>query len=118
MAIISVLGEKSLAYGKRIAKCYAYLIKSNKERSLPNQLLRSGTSIGANVREGLSAQSRKDFINKMAIALKEANETDYWLEVMLDAEYFDQRIYQSLKADNDELIALLTSTVKTSRQNS
>ena len=97
MAVISVLGEKSLAFGKRIAKCYTYLLKSTNERSLPNQLLRSGTSIGANIREGLSAQSRKDFISKMAIALKEAKETDYWLEVMYDAEYFDQRIYNHLR---------------------
>ncbi|MBR3514353.1 MAG: four helix bundle protein [Bacteroidaceae bacterium] len=117
MAVISVLGEKSMAFGKRVAKCYAYLIKDNKERSLPNQLLRSGTSIGANVREGISAQSKKDFISKMGIALKEAKETDYWLEIMYVASYFDHRAFLSLKADNDELIAMLTSTIKTAKQN-
>ena len=117
MAIISVLGDKSLAFGKRIAKCYMYLSQQGKERSLSNQLLRSGTSIGANVSEALSAQSRKDFVSKMTIALKEARETNYWLEVMHEADYFDQRAFLSLKQDNDELIAMLTSTIKTAKQN-
>lgn len=117
MAIISILGEKSMAFGKRIAKCYKFLNQQGMERSLPNQLLRSGTSIGANVSEALSAQSRKDFVSKMTIALKEARETNYWLEVMHEADYFDHRAFLSLKADNDELIAMLTATVKTTKKN-
>lgn len=117
MSANSILGSKSLAFGKRIAKCYQYLLKNGKERSLPNQLLRCGTSIGANVREGLSAQSKKDFVSKMGIALKEAKETNYWLEIMTDADYFTPIEYQSLKMDNDELIAMLTSTIKSTKDN-
>ena len=79
MARRSIVGEKSLAFGKRIAKCYRYLKDKKKETVMSKQLLRCGTSIGANVREGLYAQSRKDFISKLNIALKEAGETDYWL---------------------------------------
>ena len=77
MATQSVVGDKSLAFGKRIAKCYRHLRYIKKETTMSNQLLRSGTSIGANVREGLYAQSRKDFISKLNIALKESGETDY-----------------------------------------
>lgn len=79
---------------------------------MSKQLLRCGTSIGANVREGLYAQSRKDFISKLNIALKEAGETDYWLDVIHSAEYFTDDEYQSLKEDNDELLKLLTSIIK------
>lgn len=74
MAVNSIVGEKSLAFGKRIAKCYRHLNDKKKEVVMSKQLLRSGTSIGANVREGLYAQSRKDFISKLNIALKEAGE--------------------------------------------
>ena len=84
------MGERSLAFGKRIAKCYRYLKDKKKETVMSKQLLRCGTSIGANVREGLYAQSRKDFISKLNIALKE---------------------------DNDELLRLLTSIIKTTKEN-
>lgn len=73
-------------------------------------------SIGANVREGLYAQSRKDFISKLSIALKEAGETDYWLDIIHSAEYFTDDEYQSLKNDNDELLKLLTSIIKSTRE--
>lgn len=100
MATQSIVGDKSLAFAKRIAKCYRYLYDKKKETVMSKQLLRCGTSIGANVREGLYAQSRKDFISKLHIALKEAGETDYWLDVIHSAEYFTDDEYQSLKADN------------------
>ncbi len=115
MARESIVGEKSLAFGKRIAKCYRHLRFIKKESILSKQLLRSGTSIGANVREGLYAQSRKDFISKLNIALKEAGETDYWLEIIYTAEFFSEDEYNSLKTDNDELLRLLTSIIKTMR---
>ena len=83
---------------------------------MSDQLLRCGTSIGANVREGLYAQSRKDFISKLHIALKEAGETDYWLDIIHTAEYFTDDEYQSLKKDNDELLRLLTSIIKTTKE--
>jgi len=103
MARESIVGEKSLAFGKRIAKCYRYLRDKKKESVMSKQLLRCGTSIGANIREGLYAQSRKDFISKLNIALKEAGETDYWLDVIHSAEYFTDDEYKSLREENDEL---------------
>ena len=115
MARQSIVGEKSLAFAKRIAKLYRFLIDKKKETILSKQILRSGTSIGANIREGLYAQSRKDFISKMNIALKEAGETDYWLEVLLSAEYLTEIEYKSMKKDNDELIKILTSIIKTTK---
>ena len=78
--------------------------------------MRSGTSIGANVRESYNAQSKADFINKLSIALKEANETLYWLELFLESEIITRDEYDSLFQDLDELIALLTSTIKTSKK--
>lgn len=117
MARESIVGDKSLAFGKRIAKCYRHLRYTKKEATMSNQLLRSGTSIGANIREGLYAQSRKDFISKLNIALKESAETDYWLEIIHSAEYFTDEEYQSLKNDNDELLRLLTSIIKTTKEN-
>ena len=115
MARQSIVGEKSIAFAKRVAKCYRYLLK--KETVASQQFYKSGTSIGANIREGLFAQSRKDFINKMNIALKEAGETDYWLEILYSAEYLTEMEYKSLKNDNDELIKMLSSIVKTTKEN-
>lgn len=118
MATQSIVGEKSLAFGKRIAKCYRYLRDKKKETVMSKQLLRSGTSIGVNVREGLYAQSRKDFISKLNIALKEAGEIDYWLDVIHSAEYLTDEEYESLKSDNDELLRLLISIIKKTKDNS
>lgn len=84
---------------------------------MSKQILRSGTSIGANIREGLFAQSRKDFISKMNIALKEAGETDYWIEILYSADFLTEMEYKSLKNDNDELIRMLSSIVKTTKEN-
>ena len=105
-----------MAFAKRIAKCYRFLYDKKKETVMSKQLLRSGTSIGANVREGQYAQSKKDFISKMNIALKEAGETDYWLDVIHSAEYFTDEEYTSLDADNKELLRILASIVKTSKE--
>ena len=116
MARESIVGDKSLAFGKRIAKCYRYLRDKKKETVMSKQLLRSGTSIGANIREGLYAQSRKDFISKLYIALKEAGETDYWLDVIHAADYFNEQEFISLKTDNDELLKLLTTIIKTKKK--
>ena len=83
---------------------------------MSKQLLRCGTSIGANVREGQYAQSKKDFISKMNIALKEAGETDYWLDVIHSSTYLSDEEYASLDADNKELIKLLASIVRTTKE--
>ena len=117
MARQSIVGDKSLAFAKRIAKLYRFLVDKKKETIMSKQILRSGTSIGANIREGLFAQSRKDFISKMNIALKEAGETDYWLEILYSADYLTEMEYNSLKNDNDELIKMLSSIVKTTKEN-
>ena len=117
MARQSIVGDKSLAFAKRIAKLYRFLVDKKKETIMSKQILRSGTSIGANIREGLFAQSRKDFISKMNIALKEAGETDYWIEILYSADYLTEMEYKSLKNDNDELIKLLSSIIKTTKEN-
>ena len=106
-----------MAFAKRIAKLYHFLVDKKKETIMSKQILRSGTSIGANIREGLFAQSRKDFISKMNIALKEAGETDYWIEILYSADYLTEMEYKSLKNDNDELIRMLSSIVKTTKEN-
>jgi len=116
MARESIVGDKSLVFAKRIAKCYCHLHDKKRETVMSKQLLRCGTSIGANVREGLYAQSRKDFISKLNIALKEAGETDYWLDVIHSAEYFTDEEYKSLKADNDELLRLLIAIIKSTKE--
>lgn len=82
---------------------------------MSKQVLRSGTSIGANVREGKDAASKADFINKMNIALKEADETQYWLELLYESEYLDEMQFTSIYNDSKEIVALLTSIIKTSK---
>ena len=116
MAAQSIVGEKSLAFAKMIAKCYVFLKEKKGETVMSKQLLRCGTSIGANVREGQYEQSKKDFISKMNIALKEAGETDYWLEVIHSSTYFSDEEFASLDADNKELLKMLASIVKTSKE--
>ena len=85
--------------------------------SLANQLERSGTSIGANARERKNSQSKADFINKLSIALKEADETQYWLELLYESEIIDENIFCSLNNDLKEIIAIITSSIKTAKQN-
>lgn len=109
--------NKSYAFALRIIKLYKYLIKSQKEYVLSKQVLRSGTSIGALIKEAEHAQSKADFIHKMNIALKEANETEYWLMLLKDSDYIDEKSFLSLDTDSAELIKLLASIVKTSKQN-
>ena len=117
MARQSIVGDKSLAFAKRIAKLYRFLVDKKKETIMSKQILRSGTSIGANIREGLFAQSRKDFMRKMNVELKEAVETDFWIEILYSADYLTEMEYKSLKNDNDELIRMLSSIVKTTKEN-
>ena len=83
---------------------------------MSKQIYRSGTSIGANVAESINAQSDADFINKLSVALKEANETEYWLKNLYSADYIDQKGYQSLQKDNEEIIKILVSSIKTMKR--
>ena len=113
----NVLKVKSFAFALRCIKCYQYLQGSKNEYVLSKQLLRSGTSIGANVREAEHAQSKADFVNKLSVALKEANETAYWLELLHDSVLLEPEQYDSIYGDCIELLTLLTSIVKTSKNN-
>jgi len=107
---------KSKAFALRIVKAYQYL-QGKKELVMSKQLLRSGTSIGANIAEGQYAQSKADFMTKYTVALKEASETRYWLELLCEAKYLpDVKNTKTLMADCDELLRLLTSSVKKLKQ--
>ena len=107
--------DLSKDFAIRVVKLYNYLKLEKKEVVMSKQILRSGTSIGANVREGRYAQSRADFINKMSIALKEANESAYWLEILHQTNYLDDALYKSIYDDSDKIIAVLTKIVKTTK---
>ena len=113
----NVIIDKTLEFSIRIVNLYKYLCKEQSEYVLSKQLLRSGTSIGANVREAEHAQSKADFLNKNNIALKEANETCYWLELLHRTEYITTTMYNSIFADCEEILKILISIVKTSKQN-
>ena len=113
----NILLEKVDAYSNRIIRLYKYLTDEKKEFIMSKQLLRSGTSIGANIVESQSAQSSADFIHKLEIALKEAKETHYWLEKLFAGEYINDIGYQSMSNDNIEIIKLLTSIIVTKKRN-
>ena len=109
--------EKSKAFALRIIRLYKYLCETHKEFILSKQLLRSGTSIGANVREALRGQSKPDFYAKMNISLKEASEAEYWLELLHESNYIDQASFNSIYADCQEIIKLLAAITKTQKIN-
>ena len=109
--------DKSKLFAIRIIRFYSYLQKEKGEHVISKQLLRSGTSIGANARESNNAQSSADFINKLSIALKEADETAYWLELLYESGIIGQDHFDSLYNDLKEVIALLTASIKTSKRN-
>ena len=112
----SLLATKSMDFAIRIINLNKYLQKEKKEYTMSNQILRSGTSIGANIREARFAQSKIDFIHKMSISLKEANESLYWLELLYKTDYLSESEYMSLYNDCDELVRMLHSTVLTSKK--
>ena len=105
----------SKAFAIRIIRLFQYLQNEKREFVLSRQLLRSGTSIGANIRESEHAQSLDDFINKLSISLKESNETEYWLELLYETDYIDEQLFQSLISDNKQITATLIKIIKTSK---
>ena len=111
----SIIESKSFDFAIRIVKLCRYLNENKKEYVLSKQLLRCGTSIGANVSEAQRAQTLADFHSKMTIALKEANETLYWLKLLYQTEYISIRQYNSIYPDIDELLRILTAICKSSR---
>ena len=112
----NVVVDKSMEFAIRIVNLYKYLQSEKRETVMSKQLLRSGTSIGANAREAIYGQSRGDFLSKMSIALKEASETEYWLELLSKTEYLNEQEYESIRADCSELAKLLTAIVKNTRK--
>ena len=111
-----VLIEKTKDFAVRIVNLYKYLVNDKKEYILSKQVLRSGTSIGANASEAMSGQSRSDFISKLSISLKEASETKYWLELLMRTDYIQRDEYKSLNDDCMEIIKILTSIIKTAKK--
>ena len=107
---------KSFHFAVRIVNLCKYLSSKKKEHTLSKQLLRSGTSIGANIAEAEQAQSRADFISKMSIALKEAVETNYWLRLLQATDYLSETEFSSIYSDCRELEKMLTAIVKTAKQ--
>ena len=113
----SVLRDKSYQFALRVIKLYKYISAEKKEYVLSKQVLRSGTSIGANVEEANQAQSKADFVHKLSIAQKEAFETDYWLRLLRDSEYLTATQADSLLNDCREVQKLLTTSIKTAKEN-
>lgn len=113
----NIIKTKSFAFALRIIKLYQYLQSEKKEYNLSKQLMRSGTSIGAMIRESEQAESKLDFIHKLAIAQKEANETEYWIELLNQSGYIDKVQYESLFQEITEIRKLLTAIIKTSKEN-
>lgn len=112
-----MIKEKSFDFAIEIIKLYKNLTEQKKEYVMARQLLKSGTSIGANVREAEFAQSKADFVSKMSIALKEANETAYWLDLLFESNYIDKELFQHYKIKSTEILKLLISIVKSSKNN-
>ena len=113
----NVLKDKSYKFALRIVKLYKHLAEEKKEYVLSKQVLRSGTSIGANIAEGNQAQSKADFVHKLSIAHKEAFETEYWLSLLRDGEFITEKQSESLIIDCNELQKILTSSIKTAKLN-
>ena len=113
----NIIQEKSLQFAIRIVKLCKIIRNEKHEYELASQLLRSGTSIGANICESKNAQSKNDFINKLNIALKESDETEYWIRLLYKADILDKRGFDSIHNDCLEIIRLLTSIIKTSKDN-
>ena len=111
------LTKKSYLFGVRIVNMVKYIKCSPKEYGMINQVFRSGTAVGALVNEATYAQSTADFINKLSIALKECNETLYWLNILKDTEYLTELEFESINNDCQELLALLIASIKTTKQN-
>ena len=111
----NVIVDKSKAFALRIIKLYKYLCEEKKEFVMSKQVLRSGTSVGANVKEAIRGQSKSDFYAKMNIALKEISETEYWLELLHDSGYIESKNYESIYEDCQTIIKILVSITKTQK---
>lgn len=113
----NIIKDKSFDFAVRVVNLYKYLCSEKKEYVLSKQLLRSGTSVGANIRESEHAVSKNDFINKLAISQKEINETIYWLEILNATDYLSESQFNNINNDAIEIIKLLTTIIKNTKQN-
>ena len=113
----NLIQQKSYAFAVRIVRLYQHLATSKKEFVLSKQVLRSGTSIGANIEEAIGGQSKADFISKLAIAYKEARETSYWLRLLKDTDYLTEKEFESIHADAEELCRIIGTIQKTTKNN-
>ena len=109
----NLIVDKSKSFALRIIKLCRYLENEKREKVLSRQLLRSGTSIGANVKEAVRGQSKPDFYAKLGIALKEASESEYWLELLHESDYIDDKAFESIISDCREILRILTAINKT-----
>ncbi|WP_407509148.1 four helix bundle protein [Elizabethkingia anophelis] len=113
----NIIKQKSFDFAVRVIKLYQYLSNDKKEFILSKQILRSGTSVGAMIRESEHAQSKSDFIHKLSIAQKEINETIYWLELFQATDYLSAQEFESINEDAVEIIKFITSIIKTTKNN-
>ena len=113
----NILRDKSFVFAVRIYKLYQYLVDKKKEYILSKQILRSGTSIGANVREAYNASSKSDFIYKLSIAQKETDETIYWLELLKEVGLLTEKEFESIQAEGSELLKIIRSSILTAKKN-
>lgn len=112
----SILGDKSKVFAIRIIKLYKFLLEEKKEFVISKQILRCGTSIGANFAEAIYGVSEADFMNKLSIAQKEASETIYWLELLYETDFITKEQFDSMLADADELVRLLAASIITMKK--
>ncbi|HRZ97418.1 MAG TPA: four helix bundle protein [Paludibacter sp.] len=113
----NIIVDKTYSFAVRIVKLYKYLCSEHHEYNLSVQILNSGTSVGANTVEGNSGQTKKDFITKLSISLKEAKETKFWLRLLHDTEFINDKMFESLIHDCDEIIMILNKIIITSKKN-
>ena len=113
----NILKEKSFALALRIIKLYKFLIENKKEYVLSKQILRSGTSVGAMIREAQNAESKMDFVHKLAIAQKECDETIYWMELMVQSDYISKEAFESVSAEAEQVLKMIKSAILKTKRN-
>ena len=113
----NILKEKSFALALRIIKLYKFLIENKKEYVLSKQILRSGTSVGAMIREAQNAESKMDFVHKLAIAQKECDETIYWMELLVQSDYISKEAFESVSAEAEQVLKMIKSAILTTKRN-
>ncbi len=112
----NIIVKKSYSFALEVIKIYKFLINEKKEYVISKQMLRSGTSVGANIHEAIASESKKDFIHKLGIAVKEARETSYWLNLLKDSDYIVDEQFKNLNSNCDEVIRILNSIILTTKE--